>query len=181
MMPSMRTRTAALLALAISAAAALHAQTAPPVKMGLWDGTTSTAITGMNLPPEVAERLKAMGRPVPGSEPRIMQTQSCLTPEKWKEMLTRAQDRQNCQLTNLKQDSSRMSADISCGSSTGSSAKGHLDMIFISSEKIHGTLHIEAISPRQPQPIILNTTIDSTYQGADCKGVSPDTPKIIMK
>ncbi|MBS1799938.1 MAG: DUF3617 domain-containing protein [Acidobacteria bacterium] len=167
----------------LAGAAPVGAQTAPPVKMGLWHGTTVTKMTGINIPPEVAERMKAMGRPVPGAEPRAIETESCLTPEKWKEMFTKAQDRQNCKVLNLKQDSSGMSADMVCGSAdgTGNSAKGHMQMSFLSTEKVHGTMHMEAVSARQPQPIVVDMTIDSVYQGADCGGVSPDTPKVIMK
>lgn len=171
--------TIAMLAVSVTA----PAQSAPPVKMGLWHGTTVTKMTGINIPPEVAERMKAMGRPVPGAEPTTIETESCLTPEKWKEMFAKAQDRQNCTISNLKQDSSGMSADMACASPSGggSTAKGHMQMTFVSSEKVHGTMHMEAVSARQPQPIVVDMTIDSAYQGADCKGISPDTPKVIMK
>jgi len=56
-----------------------------------------------------------------------------------------------------------------------------MEMSFVSTEKVHGTMHMEIVSERQPQPIVMDMTIDNTYQGADCKGVSPDTPKMIMK
>jgi hypothetical protein len=159
-------------------------QNAPPVKMGLWRGTTVTTMTGVTLPPDVVEKMKAMGRPLPGSEPRTIETESCLTAEKWKEMFAMAQDRQNCKVLNQKQDSSGMSADVVCesvGNGGSNSAKGHVQMTFVSTEKVHGTMHMEAVSTRQPQPIVVDMTIDSAYQGADCKGVSPDTPKVILK
>jgi hypothetical protein len=56
-----------------------------------------------------------------------------------------------------------------------------MQMAFLTPEKMHGTMHIEVISSRQPKPIVMDMTIDSLYQGSDCKGVSPDTPKLIMK
>src|ERR1700754_3404758 len=90
-----------------------QAPSTPPVKMGLWQGTTVSKMTGLQLPPEVAEKMKAMGRPVPGAEPRTIETQSCLTPEKWKDMFTKLnEDREDCKIMNLKQDTSRMSADM---------------------------------------------------------------------
>jgi Protein of unknown function (DUF3617) len=148
--------------------------------MGLWESTIVTKMTGLQIPPDVAERLKAMGRPVPGAEPRTIVTQSCLTPEKWQEMFTRSQQqRENCKLTNLKQDSSQMSADMECDPPGGGSAKGHIQINFVSQEKVHGISHIEAVSDRQPQPIVLDTTFDSTFQGSDCKNISPDSPKIV--
>jgi hypothetical protein len=153
----------------------------PPVKMGLWQGTTTVKVSGFQVPPEVAEKMKATGKPVPGTEPRTIETQSCLTPEKWKEMITKMQDRENCKLTNVKQDATEMSADIACQTSGGGSAMGRVQANFITSEKVHGIGHMEIMTPRQPQAIIMDTTFDSTYQGADCKGISPDTPKVIMK
>jgi hypothetical protein len=149
--------------------------------MGLWQGTTVTKMTGLILPPDVVAKMKEMGRPVPGAEPRTMEMQSCLTPEKWKEMLSKAQSNESCKVTNLKQDSSGMSADVTCESARGGGGKGHLEMNFLSTEKVHGTMHMEMMTGRQPQPIVMDMTIDSVYQGADCKGVSPDTPKMIMK
>ena len=57
--------------------------TPPAVKMGLWQNTATNTMTGMQIPPEVAAKLQAMGRPVPGAAPTTTVTQSCLTPEKW--------------------------------------------------------------------------------------------------
>ena len=74
-----------------------------------------------------------------------------------------------------------MSADLVCTSERGGSGKGHMQVNFLSSEKVHGTMHMEMITQRQPQPIVMDMTFDSTYQGADCKGVSPDSPKVIIK
>ena len=48
----------------------------PPVKMGLWQNTATNTMTGLQIPPEVAAKLQAMGRPVPGAEPRTIVTQS---------------------------------------------------------------------------------------------------------
>ena len=159
-----------------------QAPSTPPVKMGLWQGTTVSKMTGLQLPPEVVEKMKAMGRPVPGAEPRTIETQSCVTPEKWKEMFTKVNDdREDCKMMNLKQDSSGMSADMVCSSPRGGNGKGHMEVSFLSTEKVHGTIHMEMVTERQPQPIVMDMTFDSTYQGSDCKGISPDTPKVIMK
>lgn len=150
--------------------------------MGLWNSTTVTTISGLQLPPAVLDQLKSMGRPDP-TAPRTINSQSCLTPEKWKEMFTAAQDRKNCTVANLHQDDHGMSGDITCQSGSGGTgnAKGHLEMTFLNPEKVHGTMHMEAVTSRQTQPIIVDMLIDSAYQGADCQGISPDTPKVIMK
>ena len=61
---------------------------------------------------------------------------------------------------------------------TGSS-KGHMEATFVSQEKINGKVHMEMTSARQSQPIVMDVTFESVYQGADCKGISPDSPKIV--
>jgi hypothetical protein len=154
-----------------------HAQSAPPVKMGLWQSTVVSTMTGIQLPPDVVEKMKAAGRPIPGSTPQTTATQSCLTPEKWKNAWQRQQGR-DCQTTNLKEDASGMSADIACKSDRGAS-NGHMQLSFVSAEKVHGTMHMQLASGRSPQPIVMDLIIDSVYQGPDCKGISPDDAKVI--
>ncbi len=166
----------------MTAASCVAQAPAPPIKMGLWHGTAVSKMTGLQIPPEVAERMKQMGRSFPGSEPTTVESESCLTPEKWKEMFVKSQQqRENCKIENLQQDSRGMSADVVCDSQRGGTSKGHFQVNFLSSEKAHGTMHMEMASPRQPQPIVMDITYDSTYVGSDCKGISPDSPKILNK
>ena len=42
-------------------------------------------MTGLQLPPEVVETMKAMGQFIPGAEPRTTVIQGMPTPEKWRE------------------------------------------------------------------------------------------------
>ena len=81
-------------------------------------------------------------------------------------------------MKNLKEDSSGMSADIDCKSDRGAST-GHIQMTYDSTEKVHGTVHMEMTSERNPQPIVIDMKLSSVYQGSDCKGVSPDSAKIV--
>ena len=156
----------------------LLAQSTPPVKMGLWQTTVVSTMAGIQLPPEVLEKMKAAGRSVPGSTPQTTVTQGCLTPEKWQQSWQRAQQGGDCQTKNFKQDASGMSADIECKTERGTST-GHTQVNFISPEKAHGTTHMEIVTGRSPQPIVMDITMDSVYQGADCKGISPDSAKVI--
>jgi Protein of unknown function (DUF3617) len=166
--------------LVVPAAMVAQAPQAPPVKMGLWQSTMTSTMSGMQIPPDVAAKLQAMGRPVPGAQPRTTVTQSCLTQEKWQKSFTDMQQDKNCQISNLHQSSSGMSGDIACKSEDGSrSSTGHLDVTFVSEEKSTGKVHLEVMSSRQPQPITMNMTFESVYQGSDCKGISPDSPKVV--
>jgi hypothetical protein len=156
----------------------IHAQSAPPVKMGLWQTTVVSTMGGIQLPPDVIEKMKAAGRPIPGATPQTTVTQGCLTPEKWQQSWQRAQQGGDCQTKNFKQDASGMSVDIECKSERGTST-GHMQIDFVSPEKAHGTTHMEIVTGRSPQPMVMNITMDSVYQGADCKGISPDNAKVI--
>ena len=152
--------------------------TPPAVKMGLWQNTATNTMTGLQLPPDVVAKLQAMGRPVPGAAPRTIVTQSCVTPETWQKSFTNMQQSKDCQITNLHQSATGMSGDMACTTAEGTS-KGHLEATFASQEKMNGKMHMEITTARQTQPIVMDMTFDSVYQGADCKGVSPDSPKII--
>jgi hypothetical protein len=179
-MPHMKDklRSLCLLPVAVTLAAAAAAQTAPPVKMGLWKTSSTITTSGFQLPPDVAARMKAAGRS-PG-EPRTVNTLSCLTAEKWKKIFDPSQHDQKCQFTNQQQSSSGMSADMACSSGNGAhTSTGHMAMTFDSTEKMHGKFHMEVNSQSQPHPILIDNSFTGLYQGADCQGVSPDTPKVL--
>jgi Protein of unknown function (DUF3617) len=150
----------------------------PPVKMGLWQNTITNTMSGLQLPPDVLAKLQAAGRPVPGAAPRTIVTQSCMTADSWQKTMTDMQQKQNCQITNVHQSATAMSGDMACTTADGSS-KGHMEATFASPEKMNGKMHMEVTSSRQSQPIIVDANFDSVYQGADCKGISPDSPKIV--
>jgi Protein of unknown function (DUF3617) len=71
-----------------------------------------------------------------------------------------------------------MSGDMTC-TTEGRTSKGHIEATFASQEKVNGKVHMEITTQRQLQPILMDMTFESVYQGADCKGISPDSPKIV--
>ena len=170
-----------LMAAIVAVPATLLAQaSAPPIKMGLWQTTSTSTMTGIQIPPEVAARLQAMGRPLPTAEPRTTVVQSCATPEKWKQMFQHLQHHGDCEFHNEHQTSSTLTADMACKSTDGRySTNGHIDVSFVSEEKIHGKVHVETVMESQPQPIVTDMSFESVYQGADCHGVSPNEGKVI--
>jgi hypothetical protein len=168
----------------LTAPVAMIAQGAatPPVKVGLWQSTSTVTMSGIQIPPEVAARMQAMGRQVPGAQPRTTVLQSCLTAEKWQKMFGDMQQQrdQKCNLSNQQTSSAGMSADIACKSSDGrSSSTGHLEVTFVSTEKATGKAHVETTMASQPKPIMMDMNFESVFQGADCKGISPDSPQVV--
>ena len=166
----------------LAAPVAMVAQSAPPVTVGLWQSTSTVTMSGMQIPPEVAARMQAMGRQLPGAQPRTTVMQSCLTAEKWQRMFSDMQQQrdQQCTMSNQQTSSSGMSADIACKSADGrNSSTGHFEVIFVSQEKATGKAHVETTMASQPKPIDMNITFESVFQGSDCKGISPDSPKVM--
>ena len=152
----------------------------PPVKMGLWQTTNISTMTGIQISPEVAARLQAMGKQLPTGQPHKTVTQSCLTTEKWQKMFTDMQQSRNCQLSNQHQTSAGFSADMACRSTDGRhNTTGHIEVNFVSAEKMQGKAHAEVTGESQPKPIVVDMSFDSAYQGDDCKGVSPDEAKTV--
>jgi hypothetical protein len=161
--------------------AALAQTSEPPVKMGLWQTRITSTMSGIQIPPDVAARLKAMGKQVPGAEPQTTISQSCLTPEKWKSMFSHIQHDPNCQYINERQSSTGISADMACKSDDGRrSSTGHIDVKFDGAEKMTGKVHAQTVVQSQPQPIVMDMNFESVYQGSNCRGISPDSPKIIQ-
>jgi hypothetical protein len=171
---------AVVLVMACSVAMRAQDLTPPPVKMGLWQMTNTGTVTGLELPPEVVAKLQAMGKPVPGAQPHTIVTQSCLTAEKWKKMFSDMQQNKDCHFTDQKMSSTGMSGDLACKSADGrTTSTGHVEVSFVSDEKMTGKAHVETVSTSMPKPMVMDMTFDSVYQGSDCKGISPDSPKIV--
>ena len=114
---------AAVMVAGVVAMGAQDAPVPPAVKMGLWQNTATNTMTGLQIPPDVAAKLQAMGKPVPGSTPRTIVTQSCLTPDKWQKSFADMQQNKNCQFTNVHQSAKGMSGDMVC-TTPGGASKG---------------------------------------------------------
>ena len=150
----------------------------PPVKMGLWRTTNTSTMTGFPIPPGLAARLQAMGRSAPAGQSHTTVMQSCLTPEKWLKMFSDVQQSNECQFNNQHQTSTGFSADMTCKSSNGRhTSTGHIEVNFVSAVKMQGKVHAEVAS--ESQPVVMDTTFDSIYRGDDCRGISPDSAKIV--
>jgi len=161
-----------------SVAVSGQAPAPPPMKMGLWQSTSTATMSGLTLPPDVVARLQAAGRPIPGSQPHTTVVQSCVTPDSWKKMFTDMQQNKDCVFSNVQQSSSGMTADVTCKGGRGETS-GHFEATFVSTEKITGKVHMTITMVSQPNPITADTTFESVYQGSDCKGVAPGEGKVV--
>jgi hypothetical protein len=164
-----------LLLLSLSVCAA-HAQNqlseVPPVSMGLWQTDTSSVVTGLENTP-MAAMASALGRP--------HATQSCLTPEKWKNDIQgfNARQQHDCTLSNLHQDAHEIAFDEVCKSARGGNNNAHVDIVIEDQQHSHGTVLMKVADPALPQAMTINMTMSSHYLGSDCGGIKPGEGKMV--
>jgi hypothetical protein len=154
----------------------------PPVKMGLWEVTVTQTVTGMQLPPGAAEKMKEMGRPAPDA-PRTSVYQTCMTAEQWEKNMSEMTQNKNCTRTNVVQNAHQMSFDVACTSDRpGESSTGHMEMIYDSPEKAHGimTMKIQQGDP-QGTPMNVEIKMDTHFLNSNCGDVKPGENKPIEK
>lgn len=166
------------------AQSAMSPSTPPPVKMGLWETTVTSQITGLQLPPEVIEKLKQMGREVPGSAPHTSVSRACLTPAQWqKDMEEMNKPRSSdCDMKKREVSPTKYSLDMSCKTEQGMTMTGHWEMNVVDSEHAHGSGHMASDQPGpNGQTFAANMTLDSKYLGADCGDVKPGSPQMVTQ
>jgi hypothetical protein len=161
-----------------------HAQelpATPPVKMGLWESTVTSTIGGLTIPPDVAARLQAMGRSVPGSGPHTVVTQSCMTKDEWAKSIEKMNNNESkCTYTNRSITSQKFSFDMSCASEHGGVFTGHFEMLVDDDEHTHGTAHMKSeTSGPNGQTMTIDTTLSAHYLAADCGDVKPGDAKVV--
>jgi hypothetical protein len=155
--------------------------TLPPVKMGLWETSVTSQMSGFQIPPDVVAKLKAMGRSVPGGS-HTMVTQGCLTPEEWqKQMAEMNQPGGNdCAVTNRHVEARKLSFDVSCKSEHGASTNGHWEMQVTDDEHGRGSAHMKSdMTGPNGQALTVDMNFNSHYLSANCGEVKPGDAKVV--
>ena len=136
-----------------------QAPMAPPMKLGLWETTSSTkmAMPGMDMPA------------------RTMKVRSCATAESWNKAFGSARQNKDCRPANENQTATSYSFDLVC---TSSKASGHGEMNFGDGSKGHGSMHM--VVDAGGKTMTMDTSWESTYVGADCGSVAPGSPQILQ-
>ena len=154
--------------------------TPPPVKMGLWETHVTSQVKGIELPPDVIERLKQMGRPLPG-EAHTTVTRGCLTPEEWRQELEEMNKPTNtdCTVTRNTDNVSSISFDVSCKTEEGT-VTGHWEMHILDDEHAHGSGHMKSDQTGpNGQSFTADSTVDTRWISADCGDVRPGKAKVM--
>lgn len=157
--------------------------TPPPIKMGLWETSVTSQMAGLQLPPDVIARLKAMGKPMPG-EPHTGVTHGCMTPDEWQKSIEQMNEPKNadCTYANRQSGSGKYAFDLSCKSENGMTMNGHFEMLIDDTEHAHGSFQMKSDQAGpNGQAFSMHGTLKSKFLGADCGDVQPGTPKVIQE
>lgn len=133
----------------------------PPMKMGLWETTSSSQMSGADMPPGMA-----------GMGARTIKVRACVTPESYAKAFSNQSG--DCSRSHETWSGNTYSFDISCrqGATTG-----HFEMTFERENSGHGKIHL--VINAGPRPMTMDSTMTSQYLSADCGAVTPDKPQII--
>lgn len=159
----------ASLSLLLPLATIASAQSAPPLKMGLWEHSVTLNMSGM--PNGMSGTSQAITN------------QSCMSSDTWKQSLQSMQGRRqmanaaSCTTSNVEQDSHHFAFDVACSAQQGMNTKMHLDMTLDGEESMHGTMTTTMSGPNIPQGMSMTATIKSKFVSSDCGSLKPGEQK----
>jgi hypothetical protein len=169
-------------------AAALPAQEIKPfdVKLGLWETTTSTDMSGMamptmpqippevlsQMPPEQRARVEAMmkGR---GGSPRSMTVKSCITKDTLSRGSAFGQSDKSCTLTVVSSTATKQVLHMDC-TRDNNHMTGDMTIERVDAEHVKGTSVIKA---EGEHAISMKSSFETKFVSADCGDVKPVLPK----
>src|SRR3954452_18282701 len=105
----------------------LQFPTTPPMRMGLWETTSTVKMSGAAMP---------QGMSMANMTTKV---RSCLTPESYARALGNSERQKDCVRSNEVWTSNHFAFDLACKSG---GATGHFDMTFESKESGHGVMHL---------------------------------------
>ncbi|HXS14374.1 MAG TPA: DUF3617 family protein [Acidobacteriaceae bacterium] len=129
-----------------TAPAPLKLPSSPPIKMGLWEATSSVSTARST-----------------------MKSRACVTPESYQEEVTRVPD--GCTVTNRVVTGNSLTADVSCTMPNGVSGTGHVQANFTGTDQVHTTIQISMAMGGRTTPI--NIISDAHFVQTDCGDIPP--------
>ncbi len=158
----------------LGSSAAWSADTLQPldVKLGLWETTTTTQISGMPpIPPEALARLTPEQRArieasmgAQGGQPKTHTTKSCMTKEKMEKAMF-GEERQNCKRTVITSTSSKTEVRLDCDQQ-GIKTSGTVRVDAINSENVKGSVKAESTGGGNTMNV--NSNFTSKWLSSDC-------------
>jgi Protein of unknown function (DUF3617) len=125
---------------------------APPMKVGLWEATSTSHMTMPGMPANMP--------------PRTSKVQTCVAADSWAKTIGQPQG-QDCSKTSESFSGKTYSADVSCKSG----AKGHVEMTWDGPDSGHGTMHLDMNMNGHAGSV--DMTMSSHFVSSNCGAVQP--------
>jgi hypothetical protein len=144
--------------------AAFAMQGAPPMKMGLWEMSTTAT---MKATGKMADAMQKMGQPM--GTPTTTSMKMCLTLESWQKSVG-GETHPGCTRTNVVSTGQKYSLTLTCSRGSGTTTADSTTFID-SPAQIHGTIHL--VSNSDNGQMISDGTSTGKFLSADCGAVRP--------
>ena len=157
----------------IAGYAALAADKIQPlnVKLGLWETTSTTQMSGMPpIPPEALahltpeQRAKIEASMGAEGQPKTHTTKSCMTKEKMEKAMF-GEERQNCKRTVVTSTGSKAEVRLDCDQQ-GMKTSGTVRVDAVDSENVKGSVKAESTGGGNTMKV--NSNFTSKWLSADC-------------
>jgi hypothetical protein len=162
-----------LLFCAAAASAQLDNLGPPPVKMGLWQNTVTSQISGLpNMPAGM-----------PPTKPVV--TQSCMTSADWQKGMTQMQQnlqrqKMECSNVKLQHNGNQFIFDEQCAAN-GYNSTFHIEWTIDDQENMHGISNAQIGGAGVPAGMTMHGTMTSKYLSSDCGSVKPGESKTVQQ
>ena len=145
------------------------------VKMGLWEATTVTTMSGeLPMTPEQLAKLtpeqRASLQKAINPEPHTDTHKECVTKEKLNKDLMFGSDREGCSRTITTSSSTKLEAKLHCDSEQAQT-DGTIVMDVLSSESVKGDM--DAVVMAKKHPMHMHVSFTSKYLSSSCGSVQP--------
>ena len=142
------------------------------VKPGLWEITTTTAVSGMppidtsNMTPEQKARFEAAMKARQAHSPRNHVSKSCVTKERLERGPFQDEDKESCTHTVISSTSTQWQTKLSC---TKPKRVGEFKIEALSREKIKGTVQMNESDDKHAMSV--HVSLAGRWLDSDCGGI----------
>jgi uncharacterized protein DUF3617 len=146
------------------------------IKLGLWEITSTVAMTGMpampNIPPDVLAKMppeqRAKMQAAMGGSPTTTVRKVCITKEKMDKQTAFNDERKNCTRTVVSSSSSKLDIKMQC-TEQDATMNGTIHVEALSSENVKGTVRMAMNGGGRNMN--MNSDFTSRYLGSACGDV----------
>ncbi|MGB9072293.1 MAG: DUF3617 domain-containing protein [Terriglobales bacterium] len=148
------------------------------IKLGLWEVTSTTAMTGMPpIPPDVLANMSAEQRAKmeaamgarSGGAPKTTARKTCITQEKMDKQTAFSDEHKNCTHTVVSSSSRKLEIKLQCTEPQNATMSGTVQVEVLNSETLKGSMRMASTGGGRTMNV--NSDFTSRYLGSACGDV----------